>query len=86
MVPNGALVVSDPFEVPLQAQGELSVSLFLEGGQSGSEVTGHPVSMTTSWAVFGDHVKDADLTAVSATGIGHWCVAECCREKSRHFF
>jgi hypothetical protein len=49
----------------------LTVSLYSQQGQSGSSITGHPGSRTTSWFVSGNKVN---ATAFSGTSSVHWYV------------
>ncbi|KAK2023595.1 GDSL-like Lipase/Acylhydrolase [Colletotrichum zoysiae] len=71
VVPNGAIVFSDPIELPVAAQTIVSVTIYLADGQATNSVTGHPGSRTTSFLVSGDHVADRDLGA-GATRTDHW--------------
>ncbi|TID03991.1 hypothetical protein CH35J_002577 [Colletotrichum higginsianum] len=71
VVPNGAVVFSDPIELAVAAQSVVSVTIYLADGQSTNSVTAHPGSRTTSFLVRGDHVADADLGA-DATRTDHW--------------
>ncbi|PYH64508.1 SGNH/GDSL hydrolase family protein [Aspergillus vadensis CBS 113365] len=49
LVPVGSLIVSDPITLPKQAGTTLTVDLYLESGQNGTDITSHPGSRTTSW-------------------------------------
>jgi hypothetical protein len=49
----------------------LTVSLYSQQGQSGSSITGHPGSRTTSWFVSGNKVN---ATTFSGTSSVHWYV------------
>ena len=71
-VPNGALVVSDPVDFDVVAGTELSVSVFLEQGQVGNDITSHPGSRTTSWMTFGNQVTAANLTGPDLQNVAHW--------------
>lgn len=70
IVPNGAVVVSDPIHLPVEALTVLSISIYLEQGQTTNSITSHPGSRTTSYFARGNRVSDADL-ADSATA-DHW--------------
>ncbi|VDC04456.1 unnamed protein product [Peniophora sp. CBMAI 1063] len=69
-VPNGALVVSDPIDMQVEPQGDISVSVYLESGQQGVDVTTHPLSMTTSFFVNGNAVAEVDLSGSQSAE--HW--------------
>lgn len=70
VIPVGALMVSDPLTLPVPAQANLTVTVYLAQGQASTSITSHPGSRTTSHLVAGDHVADADLTG--ATPVDHW--------------
>ncbi|MFC0541748.1 SGNH/GDSL hydrolase family protein [Kutzneria chonburiensis] len=69
-IPVGALAVSDPVDLPLAPQANLTVTLYLATGQASSNITSHPGSRTTSYLVAGNHLADADLSG--ATPVDHW--------------
>ncbi|KAH9435089.1 hypothetical protein MCOR02_004047 [Pyricularia oryzae] len=71
-VPVGALVVSDPIELPLKALDVLSVSIYLERGQTTNSITGHPGSRTTSWFAPGNAVEAKDFTGQGVDNTDHW--------------
>lgn len=68
--PNGAGIVSDPIAWDVSDGLTLAISMYLREGQSGSEITAHPGSRTTSFAVGGNRTGDTDLEG--ATGTDHW--------------
>ncbi|ORX98444.1 lipolytic enzyme [Clohesyomyces aquaticus] len=68
-VPKGQVVVSDEIDFPVQAEQMITVSLYSQAGQSGSSITGHPGSRTTSWFVSGNKVN---ATTFSGTSSVHW--------------
>jgi lysophospholipase L1-like esterase len=70
IVPNGASVLSDTIEFPVEAQSLLSVSIYLQRGQTTNLITSHPGSRTTSWFLAGNHVDSADLEG--AASADHW--------------
>ncbi|KXH61125.1 GDSL-like Lipase/Acylhydrolase [Colletotrichum salicis] len=79
VVPNGAIVFSDPIDLPVEAQSIVSITIYLADGQTTNSITGHPGSRTTSFLKSGDHVADQDLAATAgngtnatATSTDHW--------------
>ncbi|KAI1813861.1 SGNH hydrolase-type esterase domain-containing protein [Poronia punctata] len=68
-IPQGQVVYTDPVDFAITSQSMLTVSLYSEAGQSGTSITGHPGSRTTSWMQEGNHVEDATVTGASAE---HW--------------
>lgn len=72
IIPNGGLTVSDPIDFSVNAQSNLMVSIYLEHGQTGGAITGHPGSRVTSWMAFGDWTGASNLTDSSVTGVDHW--------------
>jgi lysophospholipase L1-like esterase len=69
-IPVGALAVSDPVDLPVAPQANLTVTLYLATGQASSNITSHPGSRTTSFLLTGNHLGDADLSG--ATPVDHW--------------
>jgi lysophospholipase L1-like esterase len=70
IVPNGAVVFSDPITFSAKAQSIVTVSMYLQNGQTTNSITSHPGSRTTSYFVNGNHIRDADL--VGAAHVEHW--------------
>lgn len=70
VVPVGAQIVSDPVVFPLPAGANLTISTYLASGQTGTALTGHPGSRTTSYLVNGDAHRAPDLPG--ATSTDHW--------------
>jgi lysophospholipase L1-like esterase len=73
IVPNGAVVFSDPIDFPVSAAQILTVTMYLASGQSTNYITGHPGSRTTSYMVPGNAISATDLSTV--TGVAktdHW--------------
>jgi hypothetical protein len=68
-VPKGQVVTSDEIAFEVKPQSMLTVSLYSQQGQSGSSITGHPGSRTTSWFVSGNKVN---ATTFSGTSSVHW--------------
>ncbi|KAJ3965811.1 extracellular GDSL-like lipase/acylhydrolase [Lentinula raphanica] len=71
-IPNGALVVSDPVDFPIQPQSTLAVTIYLQDGQEGFSITSHPGSRTTTWMSFGNLVAASDVASSSASSVEHW--------------
>ncbi|WP_205707976.1 GDSL-type esterase/lipase family protein [Kineococcus vitellinus] len=71
-VPPGALVVSDPVELPVAAGDHLSATLAFAAGTDPVGTTSHPGSRTTSHVVPGDRVDEGDLPG--AAPVEHWYV------------
>jgi hypothetical protein len=69
IVPRGRVVVSDEIDFEVKAQSMITVNLYSQQGQSGSSITGHPGSETTSWFVSGNKVN---ATSISGTSSVHW--------------
>ena len=68
-VPKGQVVTSDEITFEVKAQENIAVTIYSQTGQSGSSITGHPGSRTTSWFVAGNKVN---ATTFSGTGTAHW--------------
>ncbi|KAH7078775.1 lipolytic enzyme [Paraphoma chrysanthemicola] len=68
-VPKGQVVISDEISFVVKPQSMLTVSLYSQAGQSGSIITGHPGSRTTSWFVAGNKVN---ATTIQGTSSVHW--------------
>ncbi|GLA96451.1 hypothetical protein AtubIFM57143_003917 [Aspergillus tubingensis] len=71
LVPVGSLIVSDPITLPKQAGTTLTVDLYLENGQNGTDITSHPGSRTTSWMGFGDLVGVNEVVGGDVVGVEH---------------
>lgn len=70
-VPKGQVKLSDEIAFAVPSQSMVSVTLYLQQGQSGSSISGHPGSRTTSWYANGNQVKAA---TVSGSSSAHWYV------------
>lgn len=68
-VPRGQVVITDEVNFEVKPQSMISVTLYSQQGQSGSSITGHPGSRTTSWFVSGNKVN---ATSFSGTKSVHW--------------
>jgi hypothetical protein len=72
IIPNGALAVSDPLEFPIEPQSMLSVSMYLQDGQTTNSITSHPGSRTTSWFTMGNQLENTNLTGSLLNSTAHW--------------
>lgn len=68
-VPKGSVIYSDPMTMSVKPQSMLTVSLYSQAGQSGSSITGHPGSRTTSWIQSGNRVN---ASSMSGSSTAHW--------------
>ncbi|KAF2034306.1 SGNH hydrolase [Setomelanomma holmii] len=69
IVPKGQAVISDETAFEVKPQSMITVNLYSQAGRSGSSITGHPGSRTTSWFVAGNKVN---ATTFQGTSIVHW--------------
>ncbi|EPS41577.1 hypothetical protein H072_4526 [Dactylellina haptotyla CBS 200.50] len=72
IVPNGALVVSDPIDFKIAPLQNIAVSIYLASGQQGFSITSHPGSRTTSWMTFGNQINAAAFTSPDTANVAHW--------------
>jgi len=74
VIPNGALVVSDPIEFKVEAQSMLTVTIYLADGQKSTvnAITSHPGSRTVSWMSKGNQVSVTNITDASSANVAHW--------------
>ncbi len=63
------MAYSDAVEFEAAAGSTGMVSLYLQGGQSSTNITGHPGSRTTSWMQTGNQVN---TSSVSGASTKHW--------------
>jgi hypothetical protein len=68
-IPRGKTIYSDPIDFKIAPQSMLTVTMYTQAGQSGSKITGHPGSRTTSWMQSGNHVNASTVTGSSTK---HW--------------
>ncbi|KAK0652562.1 SGNH hydrolase-type esterase domain-containing protein [Cercophora newfieldiana] len=68
-IARGQVVYTDPIDFKIAPQSMITISLYSQPGQSGSSITGHPGSRTTSWMQAGNRVKDATMSGSSTK---HW--------------
>lgn len=73
-IPNGALAVSDPLNFAIKPQSVVTITLYLESGQTTNSITSHPGSRTTSWWQFGNAVSAPSLavTDPKTQSAAHW--------------
>lgn len=72
IIPPGALAVSDPIPMAVQASEILTINLYLASGQQGLAITSHPGSRTTSWLSFGNQSAASNFTDPSTARTDHW--------------
>ncbi|KJA26591.1 hypothetical protein HYPSUDRAFT_36307 [Hypholoma sublateritium FD-334 SS-4] len=72
VIPNGALVVSDPIDFPVKPQSMITVTLYTAEGQTTNSITSHPGSRTTTWFQFGNAINALNLTDPSLQSVAHW--------------
>lgn len=68
-IPQGQTIYTDPIDVKVAPQSMITVTLYSQAGQSGTSITGHPGSRTTSWMQQGNRVNASSLTGASTA---HW--------------
>ncbi|AEO56492.1 hypothetical protein MYCTH_2301517 [Thermothelomyces thermophilus ATCC 42464] len=68
-IPRGEVAYTDPIDFTVSPQANIAVSIYSQAGQSGSSITGHPGSRTTSWMQSGNHV---DAASLSGSTTKHW--------------
>ncbi|KAI0855470.1 SGNH hydrolase-type esterase domain-containing protein [Xylaria cubensis] len=68
-IPQGQVVYTDPIDVKIAPQSMITVTLYSQAGQSGTSITGHPGSRTSSWMQQGNHVNDSSITGANTA---HW--------------
>jgi hypothetical protein len=71
-IPDGGLAVSDPIHFPVRDQSTLMIDIYLQQGQQGFSITGHPGSRTTSFMSLGNRIKEQNLTDPSVQSTEHW--------------
>jgi lysophospholipase L1-like esterase len=71
-IPNGGLAVSDPVNFPVQPAQVITISIYLQHGQTGGQVTGHPGSRTQTWMCHRDFTKKEDMNDPSTKSTFHW--------------
>ena len=68
-IPQGQTVYTDPIDVKIAPQSMITVTIYSQAGQSGTSITGHPGSRTTSWMQQGNHVNASTVMGASTA---HW--------------
>lgn len=71
-LPNGALGVSDPIELPVKSQSQISISIYLANGQKGTNITSHLTSQTDTWFGFGDQTSSPNITGEGEIPLAQW--------------
>ena len=72
IIPNAALIVSDPVNFPIKAQQIITITMYLATGQATNYITSHPGSRTQIWLSNGDYTEAANMTDVSTVSTFHW--------------
>ncbi|KAK4173807.1 SGNH hydrolase-type esterase domain-containing protein [Triangularia setosa] len=70
VIPRGQVAYTDPIDFSVGPQTNIAVSLYSQQGQSGSSITGHPGSRTTSHMQSGNRVSAGALSGGANTK--HW--------------
>ena len=68
-VPRGQVIYSDPIDFTIEPMSMLTVNMYMQAGQSGNKITGHPGSRTSSWMQTGNHLNASTVTGASTK---HW--------------
>lgn len=68
----GAVALSDPVDVAVDAESVVTVSLYLSSGQAGHAITSHPGSRVTSYFAPGNLVDHDDIVDAAASSVEHW--------------
>ncbi|KAI1267919.1 SGNH hydrolase-type esterase domain-containing protein [Xylariaceae sp. FL1019] len=68
-VPKGQVLYTDAIDFEIAPQSMITVTVYSQAGQSGTSITGHPGSRTTSWMQSGNHLNDSTVTGAS---VAHW--------------
>ncbi|KAK1623257.1 SGNH hydrolase-type esterase domain-containing protein [Colletotrichum phormii] len=71
-IKQGAVVYTDPIDFKVLPQANIALSLYSQQGQSGTRITGHPGSRTTSWMQNGNQVNSSSVGSASTK---HWYFA-----------
>ncbi|SPO02424.1 related to extracellular GDSL-like lipase/acylhydrolase [Cephalotrichum gorgonifer] len=69
VIPAGQVLYSDPIDFLVESASMVTLSLYLEKGQQGGSITGHPGARTASWMVNGNAVSEANVAGGSTL---HW--------------
>ncbi|KAL0935654.1 lipolytic enzyme [Colletotrichum truncatum] len=72
VIKPGTVAYSDPIDFNVAPQSNIALSLYTQQGQSGTRITGHPGSRTTSWIQSGNKVN---ASSVAGTNTKHWYFA-----------
>ena len=70
VIPSGAVVLSDPVNLSVRARDIISISIYLQSGQTTNLITSHPGSRTTSYFASGDQTANEELE--NPASADHW--------------
>ena len=68
-IPRGQVAYTNPIDFKVGHQTMITVTLYFKAGQSGSSITGHPGSRTTSHMATGNKINEA---TISGANTKHW--------------
>ncbi|WWC66165.1 uncharacterized protein I206_100066 [Kwoniella pini CBS 10737] len=68
-IPNGALAKTDPVNMPVKSQSQITISLYTSTGQGGTNITGHLSSFTTTWFANGDQTENSDISTLDNNNV-----------------
>lgn len=71
-IPSGGLVISDAIDFPVKPLAVVSVSIYLQQGQEGGAITGHPGSRVNVFMTHGNQTHAVDLTGPAVQSVAHW--------------
>ncbi|KAI1827304.1 SGNH hydrolase-type esterase domain-containing protein [Xylaria intraflava] len=69
VIPEGQAIYTDPIDVSIGPQTMVTVTMYSEAGQTGTNITGHPGSRTDSWMSPGNLVNAFNVTDAFTA---HW--------------
>lgn len=71
-IPAGGLAVSDIIVFTVQAQSNLSISIYISKGLPANAVTSHPGSRTTTWMTTGNYIQRERFSVRPMCQVDHW--------------
>lgn len=71
-IPAGGLVISDAIDFPVKPLAVVSVSIYLQHGQQGGAITGHPGSRVNIFMTQGNQTHAIDLTGPAVQSVAQW--------------